>query len=70
MMSDIEREGEYDSEIYDYIKISQCRIRLRVVVQLDRLEPNPIHEVPERGRINGGVTILNAPKTSKPRYQE
>ena len=45
-----------------YIKISPRRIRLRVVAQLGRLERNPIHEVPARGRINSGEKIPNAPK--------
>ena len=70
MMSDIEPEGECDSEIYDLHQERPTHDTPRVVVQLDRLESNAIHEVSERGRINRGEKILNDPKTNKPRYQE
>ena len=69
-MSDIEPEGEHASEIYDLHQDRPTQDTPRVVVQLDRLEPNPIHEVPERGRIKEGEKILNAPKRNKPHYQE
>ena len=69
MMSDIEPEGEYYSEIYDLHQDRPTQDTPRVVVQLDRLEPNPIHEVPEMGRINSGGKTMNALKTNKPRYQ-
>ena len=69
-MSDIELEGECDSEIYDLHQDRPTQGTPPVVVQLDRLEPNPIHAVQERERIKWGEMILNAPKTSKPRYQE
>ena len=70
MMSDIEPQGEYDSKFTIFIKIGPRRIRPWVVVQLDRLELNSIHEVPGRGKIKGGVKIQNVPKTKKPRYHK
>ena len=68
-MSDVEPEAGYDSEIYDLHQDRPTQDTLRVVVQLDRQEPSPIHEVPKMGRVKGGEKIVNAPKTNKPRYQ-
>ena len=48
-----------------YINIDPRKVCLRVVAQLDRLEPIHIHEVPERRRIKGEVKILNSPKSKK-----